>query len=561
MLILGIHDGHNATAALLRDGKIIAAISEERLSRIKNDAGYPERAVDKVLQLSNCSANDIDYVALATKFLHPREFYLSWDWYKKGCEDKISEEKDKEERERYFSSRIEQRKYTITEHIGIQKDKIKVVEHHEAHAGAAFFGSGFGKDSVVLTLDGSGDGICATVNVANEKNELVRITETPNSASIGKVYSRVTYLLGMKPWEHEYKVMGLATYADSEGLKKSYNVLKKLIGVDDNSLVFKNCGLSTNYCYPYLRKHLENHRFDWIAGAIQKLTEELVVKWVKNAMLYTKMKNVVCGGGVFMNVKLNMLIADVVDKLFVFPSCGDESLAIGAAYQVYKKGTENATIPPFDNIYLGTEALSGEIEEFHSKIDREKYVVECFEDINSEVARLVADGRIVARVSGGMEWGARTLGNRSILADPSNIEKVRELNTAIKRRTWFMPFTPTILYERRHDYLISSGNIKSPYMMLAFKTTELAKKELAAAIHPYDYTVRPQILKKEANPSYYDLVKRFEELTGIGAVLNTSFNLHGEPIVCTIEDAFSTFERSELKYLVIGNYLIRKDFR
>lgn len=559
MLILGIHDGHNATAALLKDGKIIAAISEERLTRIKNDAGYPKHAVDKVLEICNCSAKDIDYVALATKFLHPREFYLSWDWYKKGCEEQISEEKDIEERERYFSSRVEQRKHTITEHLGIQKDKIKVVEHHLAHASAAYYGSCFSKDSVVLTLDGSGDGVCATVNVI-ENNKIRRIAETPNSASIGKIYSRTTYLLGMKPWEHEYKVMGLAPYADSEGVKKSYQVLKKLICIDDGKLIFKNYGLSTNFCYPYLRKRLENHRFDWIAGAVQKLVEELVVKWVKNAVAHTGIKNVVCGGGVFMNVKLNMLIADVVDNLFVFPSCGDESLATGAAYQVYATEKKNARTHPLDNIYLDPEpSLEGIFDlRMVMKRDTEKYSIEYVDDVNSEVAKLLASGEIVARFNGRMEWGARTLGNRSILADPSDIEKVRELNVMIKKRDFWMPFTPTILYERQHDYIVNPKEIKSPYMMVAFKTTSRGQKELRATMHPYDFTVRPQLLERSQNPSYYEVIKEFESLTGIGAVLNTSFNLHGEPIVCTIEDALSTFERSGLKYLEMGNYLVEK---
>lgn len=555
MLIIGIHDGHNATAALLKDGEIVAAISEERLSRIKNDPGYPKRAVDKVLEISNLSAGDIDYVALATNFLHPREFYQSWDWYKKSYDDQISEEQTSNQKEQYFTKRLRERKATIIKHLGISEDKIKVVEHHLAHASAAYYGSGFGEDALVLTLDGSGDGVCATVNVI-KNSKIKRIAETPNSASIGKIYSRITYLLGMKPWEHEFKITGLAPYADKEGVKKSYDIIKTLIRIDNASLEFKNAGLSTNYCYSFLHKNLENHRFDWIAGAIQQLTEEVVIKWVKNAMKHTGKKKIVCGGGVFMNVKVNMLLCDIVDDLFVFPSCGDESLAIGAAYNVYPGFNGNTKTHALDNIYIGNETTDDDIFVCHP--NQVGLFTEYTDDGNSEIARLLASGEIVARFNGQMEWGARALGNRSILANPSDINKVKELNTMIKRRDFWMPFTPTILYERQHDYLINPKCIESPYMLIAFRTTELAKKELAAAIHPYDYTVRPQILKREANTSYYDLIKKFEELTGIGAVLNTSFNIHGEPIVCSLEDAISTFKRSGLNFLAIGNYLIEK---
>lgn len=556
MLILGVHDGHNATAALLKDGEIIAAISEERLSRIKNDAGYPKRAVEKVLEISNLSAGDIDYVALATNFLHPREFYRSWDWYKKSYDDQLSEEQTSNQKEQYFTKRMQERKATIIKHLGINEGKIKVIEHHLAHAAATYYGSGFGEDALVLTLDGSGDGICATVNII-ENDKIKRIAKTPNSASIGKIYSRITYLLGMKPWEHEFKITGLAPYADKEGVKKSYDVIKTLIRIDNESLEFRNAGLSTNYCYSYLHKNLENHRFDWIAGAVQQLTEEVVMKWVKNAMEYTGKKKVVCGGGVFMNVKVNMLLCDIVNDLFVFPSCGDESLAIGAAYNVYVGLNENTKTRAPNNIYLGSELTDDDI--FDCNINQVGQFIEYEDDVNSEIARLLASGEILARFNGRMEWGARALGNRSILANPSDINIVKELNTMIKMRDFWMPFTPTILYERQHDYLINPKGIESPYMLIAFRTTELAKKELTAAIHPYDYTVRPQILKKEANPSYYDLIKEFEKLTGIGAVLNTSFNLHGEPIVCSLEDAISTFKRSGLKFIAIGNYLLKKN--
>lgn len=567
MKILGIQDGHNAGAALLHDGKIISAISEERISRLKNDPGYPRKAIEKVLEITNTAPKDIDIIALATKFLYPREFYLGWDWYNRDYKDQIKDEIAQFQKKAYFAKRLQERKKTITEHLGVASKKIAVIEHHASHAAAAYFGSPWAlKEKVlVLTADGSGDGICATVSIG-EKGKITRLATTPSDASLGKIYSRVTYLLGMRPWEHEYKVMGLAPYADEKGTQKVFAVLSELIGLSKDGLAFQcKTKLSTNYCYPYLREKLERYRFDWIAGGAQRLTEELMVKWVANAIKKTGIRKLACGGGVFMNVKTNkrILELDEVQELFVFPSCGDESLSIGAAYQAYSdywlKRKKLPKKEALGQIYLGPEFSHENIKKALAKEKLGRgYNVEQKENINDAVSRLLAKGAIVARLAGGMEWGARSLGNRSILMDPRNRAGVKELNAAIKQRDFWMPFAPTILYERRNDYLVNPKKARAPYMILAFQTTKRGGEDLAAALHPYDLTARPQILEKYMNPDYYDLIQRFETITGVGALLNTSFNLHGEPVVHTPEDALSTFKRSGLRFLAMGNYLIRK---
>ncbi|MDD5679972.1 MAG: carbamoyltransferase C-terminal domain-containing protein, partial [Candidatus Omnitrophica bacterium] len=418
---------------------------------------------------------------------------------------------------------------------------------------------------LVLTLDGSGDGLCATVNIG-EKGKLKRIAETKSDASLGKVYSRVTFLLGMKPWEHEYKIMGLAPYAEQKGVEKSYRIIRPLVEIDEGNLVFrKGTHIWPGYCYPYLKSELENHRFDWIAGAAQKVVEELVVKWVNNAVKKTGIGRIACSGGVFMNVKANLLLTELkgLNGIFVVPSCGDESICIGAAYEVYA-GHMHDTKKEFeihllDSIYLGPEFSQNDIQ---SSLDAagagKKYYVRFSEDINRIAARLLAAGEIVARFDGRMEWGARALGNRSILMDPKNTAKVGNLNAAIKCRDFWMPFAPTMLNEGQRRYIRNPKNIKSPHMMLGFHTTEKARVEFAAAVHPYDGTARPQILERKDNPGYYDLVKNFESISGIGGLLNTSFNIHGEPIVCTPEDAISTFKRSGLEYMILGNCLVSK---
>lgn len=566
MKILGIHDGHNAGATLFSDGKIIASICEERITRFKNEPGYPRKAIDKILEMTSLASKDIDLVALGSKFIHSREFYFNFNWYKKDYRDQLIDEGGGNERAKYFfKERLNERKKQACEHLGISLEKVLIIEHHLAHAAAAYFGSPWAdsKEKVlILTLDGSGDGLCSTVNIG-QNGKITRIAETKSSASLGKIYSRVTYLLGMKPWEHEYKIMGLAPYADKNRVENSYQIIKDLIDLNSDTLTFYcKTKLSMNYCYPYLKAQFENHRFDWIAGAVQKLQEDLITKWVKSAIAKTGISKIVCGGGSFMNVKTNLKILDLpeVEDFFVFPSCGDESISIGVAFQAYVNELGNgARIESLGPIYLGPEFSKEEIANGFKKMNlQKKYQVDFEDNINEKVASLLARGEIVARFNGPMEWGARALGNRSILMNPKNSDRVKELNAAIKKRDFWMPFAPTILSERQNDYLLNPKGIKAAYMTLAFNTTKKGSRDLAAALHPYDLTVRPQILERETNPGYYEIIKRFERITGIGAILNTSFNLHGEPIVCTPQDAINTFEKSGLKFLALDDYLISK---
>ncbi len=562
--ILGICDGHNSGACLLRNGSVTAAISEERLSRIKNDAGYPRMAVKKVLELTDTQTEDIDLIALAGKFSHRKDFYSNWDWYKVGYKEQLEYDANKNKKEQMVKERLAERKSEILKNLNIAENKIVVVEHHLAHAASAYYGCPWINERVlVLTCDGSGDGICATVNIG-DSGQISRISQTENHASLGKIYSRITLLLGMKPWEHEYKIMGLAPYADEKGVLKSYGVLNKLLEVQDGNITFNTkSNLSTNFCYQHLKTELENHRFDWMAGAIQKLTEDLLIKWIKNTIKNTGIRKLACAGGVFMNVKANMLILemDEVDSLFIFPSGGDESLAIGAAYSVYAdyldKIGQKINTTPISSVYSGPSYSTEEIDESIKNLD-DNYTVEYHNDISEYVAESLVKGDIVARFNERMEFGARALGNRSILADPSKYEKVREINMAIKQRDFWMPFAPTILSEKQDSVIINSKNTKAPFMTLAFRTRERAHKELVSAIHPYDFTARPQVLEKQHNTSYHDLITQFYKLTGIPAILNTSFNLHGEPIVCSPLDAIQTLQNSGLQCLAIGNYFIRK---
>ena len=263
-----------------------------------------------------------------------------------------------------------------------------------------------------------------------------------------------------------------------------------------------------------------------------------------------------------MNVKANQLIAELpeVKSIYIVPSCGDESTSFGAAFWAYQKyaDVEKYPIVPLKDLYLGTEYSDREISQELKKVRYRSLKIEKKADIEKTVAGLLAKNKIVARFKGRAEWGARALGNRSIIANPSSFNVIKEINDQIKSRDFWMPFAPSIKLERLEKYVTNPKKIKVPYMIMTLDSTDLGKKELVAAMHPYDGTLRPQAVERDWNPGYWRLIDEFEKLTGIGGVLNTSFNLHGFPIVQTPEDALYVLEHSGLKYLAIGSYLVSK---
>lgn len=313
----------------------------------------------------------------------------------------------------------------------------------------------------------------------------------------------------------------------------------------------------------FIRKNLYTYRFDHIAGGLQKLTEELHQSWIEEAIKRYQINNIALGGGVFMNVKANGSILSLksVHEMFAMPSCGDESNAIGAAYWGALhalKSTEKIPGPLVD-LYLGPSFSDDEVwKELQLFKSTKLYILTRQKHPEAIIARLLAKGEIVAIFQGRMEWGARALGNRSILANASNLEVISIINKQIKNRDFWMPFAPAILDTWAEKYLVNPKKANSPFMMLAFHSTPLAQIHLKAAMHQADKTLRPQIVSKKQNSFLYGVIKRYEKQTGMGGILNTSFNIHGEPIVCTPRDALSTFHRSGLRYLLIGNWLISK---
>lgn len=585
--IIGLHYGHDATVALIRDGKLVEAMSEERLSRQKKHIGFPELSwsyikekyeldvVNRVYVVGEEASNIINWSR--ERFQAERQSReRKPDWYLRGLFSRfyflhillrlrrkiISLWNQSDSAKTAVENKIKE--------VFGSKVQIEYVNHHEAHLWATVpFMENRQASSLLLSLDGEGDGLSGMVGVY-EAGRLQIKHRFKSSESLGLLYSAVVDVLGMARNEHEFKVMGLAPYAKASSGEKAYQRLKEILWFDSEEMKFI-AATDMRTVTDYLVAHNVNtaFRFDSLAYGIQKLTEVITQNLVREAIKRYGISRVAIGGGVFMNVKANQYLSEMpeVEELLITPSGGDESIAIGAAIKGYASLHDHglASLVMIPSLYLGSEYSN---EEIRAAIDNyaavKKWNLRYFdpskeEIIEKEVARLLAGNSVVGRFKGRAEWGARALGNRSILANPTSRDNVKLINEMIKGRDFWMPFATSMLYERRHDYLQNPRDLDAPYMAITFNTKPLAHTELIAALHPYDLTSRPQLVRGETNPSYHALIKEFENLTGIGGILNTSFNLHGEPNVEKPEDALRTFELSGLPHLAIGNYLLSKE--
>ena len=587
--ILAIHSGHNASAALMCNGRIVAAAQEERFCRKKNYIGFPQESIDFVLNRFNLKGSDLSRIAYTTiedigvlnkakvstefSLRDYHEYYGSRYYGRKmrgeDCTDYLKWLRDdpKFNRDTQYldysyltddvlrNPELESNLYRkeqvrkLSEYLGVPKEGIEHLDHHTNHAYYAYFGSPFrGEDCVIITLDGWGDGRNQTIwKVQNDEPHL--IAESAQN-DIGRIYKMVTLILGMRPDEHEFKVMGLAPYAKEVYIQKTYKTIERLAQVEGMRIVENE---RPRDLYSYLREVWLDHRFDNIAGAVQLLTEKLVTELVKNVHRETGITRYVLSGGISMNVKMNKAISelDCVSELFVCGSGGDESLSIGGCYYMNAKNKNNI---PLDNLYLGYD-ISEEFKTLDWNEIGEKFAVRRNVSYH-DVAQLLMKGDTVAVIRGQTEFGARALGNRSILADPSKREIVIKINEAIKNRDFWMPFAISIMEEHHHKYIKNPKNLSSPFMTMAFDTKVEPYKDIEAGTHPYDKTARPQFVEKESAPEYHSLISAFYKIAGIPAVLNTSFNLHGEPIVNTIADALRTFELSGLDHLLINDQVL-----
>jgi carbamoyltransferase len=570
-VVLGVHDGHNASAALLRDGRIELALQEERLTRVKNQGDAPGGAVRAALALVNGGPTPV--AALNGLYMNYRQWQretILRDYARcSSLGSRLKQTLKTSAVDRMYQRRRAAQRAEHLGAIGLSSGQLAPVEHHQAHAAAAYYASPWARSAeriLVLTCDGSGDRLSATVSVG-QNARLMRLAEVSEHDSIGRLYALVTRWLGMVPLEHEYKVMGLAPYAaHSRGAADVARALEGLFEPTGDGLGWRRRkGVPSMYtAYAFLGTLLEGQRFDWVAAGVQRFIESMLTRWVAGAVRETGIGRIACAGGVFMNVKANLAILELpeVESMFVFPSCGDESNSIGAA--CWEAARCGQAIEPLGAIYYGElitdraaeKALENAARDNAARAARLRF--DWIPDIEKRVASELAQGRIVARAKGAAEFGARALGNRSILARADSPAVVRTINEAIKNRDFWMPFAPAMPAERAARYYEKPKPVESPYMMFAFRTRPERRAALAGAQHPYDFTTRPQEVRAEHNPEFHRLLQEYESITGEAAVLNTSFNLHGEPIVYHARDAVDVFLRSGLEHMALANWWVEK---
>lgn len=581
--ILGVYFGHNASVAVAREGRVVFAMAEERTRRLKNYTGFPDQtyalalehylggspeAVDLVVFPSN---TNLEYAYFLDGDSFPGGRYHGYhkDVYSNAIPDfflnndsaairrMVAEDianceainADSEIRERALSY--------YEERLGIGRDRFEFLGHHEAHARSAMHCLPESEDWLILTLDSSGDNICATVNVSRD-GELRTQQNTLRHPSLGTFYREVTAFLGFKPDEHEFKVMGLAPYAKARYCDDLFKKFSTLVRVNDDLAFESDFPMEmTRY---FLLKHCVYERFDNIAGAAQHFLEERVLEWTLSWIRRTGINRVALAGGVFMNVKLNQRIGELpeVEKLHVVPSASDESTVFGCLDYGLRK-LSASPLEPLENLYLGQAYCNEEIKRaIYGVLSRKGFEAEYVHDPEDLAAKLLEEQHIVARFADRSEWGARALGNRSLLADARNYNAVHTLNGIIKSRDFWMPFAPSILAEDAERYLMNPKGLRAPSMALTFQSAPLAREHLRAALHPQDHTMRPQIVAKHDNPRYHRLLSLFKARTGVGGVLNTSLNLHGEPNVLKPEDALHVFFNSGLEHLIMENWWVYK---
>jgi len=601
IIVLGINDAHDSSAAILKNGNILFAIAEERIQRIKSVGGYPKNAIEECLKQSNLTKSDIDYVALAgtravpTNLLGSISSFSIVDFLKiqeevrskqfnqnikillkdifpnfkpKGnphyslAELPLVETRDLNEvdRKKYLKYRLD----FIADDLNINSKKIYTIDHHKCHAYYAYYFSKFRNENIIsLTLDNGGDGIYDSINLFDQNGNF-SVIHSSHECIIAAIYSLVTLLLRMKPYEHEFKVMGLAPYAKDFYKSRCKKVFDEILSLDGFKFV-KSKKLKDYYTY--LSENLKYERFDTIAGSLQDWTEEILIKWISNVIKKTSISKIVYSGGVALNVKANQLISEIkeLDEIFVPPGAGDESLSIGASWALLDiQNNENyyrKNIKPVTNAYLGSNISKSDFEIFfkHPLISKDYKIIEG--NPNQLAAEALYNQEIVGLCRNRMEFGPRSLGNRSIIANPSSKETIIKINEAIKGRDFWMPFAPSINLGRENVYLTNQPNIDLSYMTSTVNSKKISEKHFVAAMHPYDKTLRVQIVKREINPDYFDLIENFYQISGIGGVLNTSLNIHGKPIVMNPMDIINeilSVDKINLNNLIIGNVFLKK---
>jgi carbamoyltransferase len=586
MYILGISAFyHDSAACLVKDGEIISAAQEERFTRKKHDFNFPDNAINFCLNYSRISVDNLDLVAFYDKpflkFERLLESYLTYA--PKGIKSFI----------KAMPLWIKEKlwmKEVIKKELNYE-GKIIFPEHHESHAASAFFPSPF-SEAAILTMDGVGEWTTTSYGTGSEnKIELTADIKFPHS--LGLLYSAFTYYTGFKVNSGEYKVMGLAPYGEP---KYKDLILKELIDIKEDGSFRMNMEY---FDYPSGLK-MTNEKFNKLFGgpprkpetkltqkemdiarSIQDVTEEVVLKLGKHVYKETGLKNLSLAGGVALNCVANgrLLREGPFENIWIQPASGDAGGALGSAligwYNYFEKPREvSSNKDSQKGSYLGPEFSNDDIIEFLNQKEINYKIIED-DSIPETISDLIAREKVIGWFQGRMEFGPRALGARSIIGDARSPKMQAQMNLKIKFREGFRPFAPSVLAEKANEYF--DINVNSPYMLLVAYIKENHQKKMnpdeqklfgidklniirsdIPAVTHVDYSARIQTVHKETNKLYYDLIRKFDEINNCPAIINTSFNVRGEPIVCTPEDAYKCFMRTDIDFLIMGNYLIDK---
>ena len=560
MNILGISAFyHDAAACLLRDGEIVAAASEERFTRVKHDSGFPGHAIRYALSAGGIQVADIDCIGFYDKPLLKFErilttyvgtFPRSFSSFRKAIPLWLKD------------------KLWVPNNIRKQLDydgEILFAEHHMSHAASAFLVSPY-KSAAIMTLDGVGEWATATQGVGEDR-QITLLNEIRFPHSLGLLYSAFTYFLGFKVNSAEYKVMGLAPYGEPRYYDTIMNNLIHVaadgsfrINMDyfayDYGLTMTDGRFSELFGIPVREAESELGQVHKdLAASVQKVTEEIVLRQARDLSRRTGMTNLCMAGGVALNCVANgrVIRETPFTDIFVQPAAGDAGGAVGVAAWIYHSVQGNERKHTWRHAFLGPEFSSQEIRSYLEK--QGQPWIECSrEELLAMTAKLIEQQNVVGWFQGRMEFGPRALGNRSILADARNPANRDVVNMKIKFRESFRPFAPTVLAERASEYF--EIDCESPYMLLVAQVRP-EKRQIPSVTH-VDGSARIQTIAREQNALYYDLVKEFDRLTGCPVIINTSFNVRGEPIVCTPHDAYLCFMRTNMDYLVMDRFVLDK---
>lgn len=602
MTILGISAFyHDSAAAIIQDGQIVAAAQEERFTRKKNDASFPVNAASFCLQYANVSINDVDAVVFYDKPLLKFERLLEtyYAFAPKGVSSFVTA-MPVWLKEKLFLKKVIIDSLNEIEKVDTKKIKLLFPEHHLSHAASAFYPSPYEK-AAIITVDGVGEWATASICIG-EGNKITILKQLEFPHSVGLLYSAFTYFCGFKVNSGEYKLMGLAPYGNhrSEEVQKKVDIIKsKLVAVNDDGSVFLNqeyfsyaTGLRMvndnkwRKLFGIPKREAESHLtqpYCDMALAVQQVTEEIIIKMGRETKKITGADYLCMAGGVALNCVANGKLdkEGLFREIFIQPAAGDAGGALGAAlaaHYIHFGNERKIDVSQPDALmgsYLGPAFTNDDTRRFSNKYKAPYNFYPDEEVLVETVAGFIADGKVVGWHQGRMEFGPRALGARSILADARNPEMQKKLNLKIKHREGFRPFAPAILFEDVEEYFEQAE--KSPYMLMVkpvvtgrqvpypenFDSKDLLEKlyflrsDIPAVTH-VDYSARIQTVHKETNLRFWKLLHAFKKLTGYSLVINTSFNVRNEPLVNTPEEAYRCFMRTDMDYLVVGNYIFDK---